>query len=197
MELSMWDMKFLFLDDGKTLLGAELGWHSFVENQFNIQPILRAFGIPGVCRKAGKESVGASARRVTKVPSGLFFRSGDHDIPHSMLIYRPNIRAVDLAEPEGRGRFLDAVLHMRTYRGWKLYAAWDDRSFLLATSIVDDPRVKALHEAMLKKDALIFMGPQAPQGGGCSLFIIIASTLTKEQCDALESDDRQFLDSVK
>lgn len=196
MRRSTHDVEFLLRKNSSTLYGVKLGWDYVAEHEFGIRGLQKAFGIPGVYREVGNESVGIAARTITSVPHNLHFQSAGGESPYSLLTYHPSVSPDELAHAEYCDRFLVATLRMRMYPDSLVHAAWDDRSFALATATHDDWRLSRLQVALMTKNALIFVGPRQAFANG-SLYIIIASAVTNEEREALEANDKKYLDSLE
>jgi hypothetical protein len=193
MKRSTHDVTFLVREDGKTLYGVKLGWDFAAEHEFGIEPLRRSFGIPGVFREGGRESVGIRARQATAVPAGLHLvHSTDAGNPYSMLLFRPNLTIDEITDEQYVDRYVSVVLRMHTYREQPLHAAWDERSFCLAVPSPHDAYLREVYAAINAQDVAIFVGPRRPFANG-SLHLIIASRVLDEELAMIAENDRKQL----
>jgi hypothetical protein len=158
-------------------LGICCGWDFTAEHEWGIKGLYRNFGIPF----ENKKLFGVDRRKVSKTPPQLVLCDvGDT----RYLISRDRVSETCADKPGP-----NEESELRIYRGEEA-GAWDENSWAFATNDAETKEhLQQLYQALLDKDALIFLGGRSGIIGNSGLNIIIASRLPKEQAQQLREGD--------
>ena len=189
---------------GGEVIGINFGFDAVTEHGSGIAEIQRAFGIPqGPARRSGTRAliaphlVGAIARTVTEVPEGLKF----FDLRTAVyLVYSPIFAPSGPFGRSGREPTAEGLDYMMEIDGpvVSLCAAWSDQDFGIRVIKSDDTRggvfaLREIYEALMAKDAMIYLGRNKTPFDCPSLMLLIRSRVPEHQLLAMREVDEQYL----
>ena len=150
-------------EDGN-LIGVSLGYDFCAEHEFGIENLLDAFDAHH------EKKLGVDQHTINHVPD-------DYGMDESRRILGFPLK--------------DAVRTLAdTHKSEELVCAWSGRSFGIRFPEGAEKDMRDMHEAIMRKDALIVMGaPTMAAFANSRLCIVIKSRLPKEQADAMREAD--------
>ncbi len=182
-----------FRDVGFTHLnqanGFCLGWDFTAEHEGGIASIQTAFGVPGMPkRRPGGDLVGADARTVTRIPERelrFFDRS-----KHAYLLFSSAF--VWHKPPPNTAKELDRL--MRCYgKDDEAVAGWSERDLGIRVPHADRERLRAISDALLRKDAMIFLAGSANPFARRGLYVVVRSSVSAEMLEQMREADCDYL----